>query len=456
VRLLDLFRTTTFRWTLTISVVFVTAALILVGVIYRQAVTSNEARVDALLLQEARSILEDSPNNASARMQERLNQDPRRIRFAGLFDSQRRPIFGNFLEYPKNFEPDMTVWKIISERRDLQGSEIQSAHAVGGILNNGNHFIVARSFDDIEPLEESIRATMINGLVPAIALALICGVILSMRTQNRINEIHRRAERIMAGHLHERLPNHGTRADFDKLAEIINEMLDQIENLMSAVKGVGDDIAHDLRTPLTRVRASLERGRENARSLDDLRQAVDKGITGIDQALGVTGALLRIASIEHSQRNSGFGEVDLGAIVAAAIELYEPAAEDKGVTLYTAGIDKIVLRGDRDLLFEVVSNLVDNAIKFTPAGGQVKIELLRTQANVLLRVSDTGPGIPAAEREAVFRRFYRTDKSRNTAGMGLGLSLVAAITRLHGFRVQVADTLQGCTIEVMCGRQSAS
>jgi signal transduction histidine kinase len=206
---------------------------------------------------------------------------------------------------------------------------------------------------------------------------------------------------------------------------------------------------------LTRVRAALERGRETAGSLDDLRATVDKGITGIDQALSVTTALLRIAAIEHGQRNAAFGEVDLGSIVSAIVELYEPAAEDKGVKLLSGGIANLTLRGDRDLLFEAISNVLDNALKFTPAGGAVTIELVRTDENLMLRVSDTGPGIPVAEREAVFRRFYRSDKSRNMSGMGLGLSLVAAITRLHGFKVEVAESTKGCTIEMICSPATA-
>jgi signal transduction histidine kinase len=450
IRIPAFIRTTTFRWTLTISAVFVASALMLVAAIYHKTVSSNQTRIDGTMTQEVRNGLADQPDNVVVRVQARLLEDPRRVRLAGLFDSQKRRISGNIHAYPANFASDGTVWDIIAEREDAQGIEVQTARAVGAVLSNGNHYVVGRNFDDFAPLQESILNTVTAGLVPATILALLCGIILSVRTQRRIEEIHRMAERVMAGHLNERLPSRGTRDDFDKLVDIINAMLNQIEHLMSEVKGVGDDIAHDLRTPLTRVRASLERGRDTAGSLEDLRRAVDKGILGIDQALGVTTALLRIAAIEHGQRNAGFGEVDLGSIISAIVELYEPAAEDKGVTLSSAGIAHVVLRGDRDLLFEAISNLVDNAIKFTPKGGNVAIELMRTEHNLLLRVTDTGPGIPAPEREAVFRRFYRTDKSRNAAGMGLGLALVAAISRLHGFRVQVADSLQGCTIEMIC------
>ncbi len=449
-RLPEFLRTATFRWTLTISAVFLTSALILVVIIYRESISTAKSRIDDSLVQEVRSVAGGNPKSVFAHIETRLSEDPRRLRLAGLFDERQQPIAGNMRAMPDNFTPDMRLWDIVAEREDDQGVELQSAHAVGAVLSDGNTYVIGRNFGDVAPLQDDVMNFVGMALPPAVVLTLVCAVVLSLRTQRRIEEIHRMAQRIMAGHLDERLPVRGTSDDFDKLIGIINIMLSQIERLMGEVKGVGDDIAHDLRTPLTRVRASLERGRDNAASLDDLRVAVDKGITGIDQALSVTTALLRIAAIEHGQRNSGFGEVDLGTIVSAVVDLYEPAADDKGVKLFSGGMTQLKLRGDGDLLFEAISNLVDNAIKFTPRGGTVSIELVRTDANLMLRVADTGPGIPLPEREAVFRRFYRTDKSRNLSGMGLGLSLVAAISRLHGFRVQIADSLQGCTIEMIC------
>ncbi len=449
-RLPDFIRTSTFRWTLTISAVFVTAALVLVAFVYNVAVSANETRIDAALIQEVEGAVADDPDNALVRIRARMLQDPRRVRLGGLYDREKQLIAGNLRVYPDGFVPDMKIHEVVAEREDEHGAEVQIAHAVGTILSNGNHYIVARGFEDFVPLQQGVLNLLILALPPAMVLALICGAILSMRTQNRIEEIHRMAQRIMAGHLNQRLPSRGTSDDFDKLVGIINAMLHQIEQLMGEVKGVGDDIAHDLRTPLTRVRAALERGRDHAVSVEELRAAVDKSITGIDQALGVTTALLRIAAIEHDQRNAAFGEVDLGDIVSAAIELYEPAAEDKGVTLASRGVPHSVLRGDRDLLFEAISNMIDNAVKFTPPGGTVAVELVHSDENIMLRVADTGPGIPAPEREAVFRRFYRAERSRNTTGMGLGLSLVAAISKLHGFRVQIADSAAGCTIEMIC------
>jgi signal transduction histidine kinase len=280
-------------------------------------------------------------------------------------------------------------------------------------------------------------------------MALIIGMVLSLRALDRLSDVNRRIQRIVAGDLRERLPTRGSDDPFDQLAVGVNRMLGEIEALIHEIAGVGDDIAHDLRTPLTRVRVRLERGREHAATLAELRAVADQAIVGLDQALAIITALLRIAEIEHSRRLEGFSEVALAPLLREVGDLYEPIAEDKHVTLRVAATDAATVHGDRDLLFEAVANLVDNAVKFTPEGGRVELALLRREGDTVIRVSDTGPGISEVEREAVTKRFYRSDKSRRTEGLGLGLSLVAAIVNLHGFRLTIAGC-PGCTAEIVC------
>lgn len=222
-----------------------------------------------------------------------------------------------------------------------------------------------------------------------------------------------------------------------------------LEEALQEAKVVGDNIAHDLRTPLTRVRIRLERGREHAATLDELRVVADQAIAGLDQSLTTITALLRITEIEHTRRREGFSEVQLAPLVREAGDLYDPIAENKGVILRVEAPDGPIVRGDRDLLFEALANLVDNAVKFTPEGGRVELALLYLEGETVIRVSDTGPGIPEIEREAVTQRFYRSDKSRNIKGLGLGLSMVAAIIKLHSFRLTISAG-PGCTAEIAC------
>jgi PAS domain S-box-containing protein len=222
-----------------------------------------------------------------------------------------------------------------------------------------------------------------------------------------------------------------------------------LEEALQEAKVVGDNIAHDLRTPLTRVRMRLERGREHASTLEELRAVNDQAIAGLDQSLTTITALLRITEIEHSRRRDGFSEVQLVPLLREVGDLYDPLAEDKGVILRVEAPDGATVNGDRDLLFEAVANLVDNAVKFTPQGGRVELTLLHQEGETVIRVIDTGPGIPEIEREAVTQRFYRSDKTRNTRGLGLGLSMVAAIIKLHDFRFTISAG-PGCNAEIAC------
>jgi PAS domain S-box-containing protein len=222
-----------------------------------------------------------------------------------------------------------------------------------------------------------------------------------------------------------------------------------LEEALQEAKVVGDNIAHDLRTPLTRVRLRLERGREHAATLEELRAVADHAIAGLDQSLTTITALLRITEIEHSRRREGFSEVQLAPLIREAADLYDPIAENKGITLRVDAADRPIVRGDRDLLFEAVANLVDNAVKFTPEGGRVELALLHQERETVIRVSDTGPGIPEIEREAVTQRFYRSDQSRNIKGLGLGLSMVTAIVKLHSFHFRISAG-PGCAAEIVC------
>jgi signal transduction histidine kinase len=200
---------------------------------------------------------------------------------------------------------------------------------------------------------------------------------------------------------------------------------------------------------LTRARLALERGRTNAKTLEQLQTVADKTIDGLDQSLSIITAILRLAEIENSQRMAGFGKVELSDLVREVGDMYGPIAEDKGIALCVHAPHELSTHGDRDLLIEAVANLVDNAVKFTPLGGQVEIGLVCGNGENIVRVKDTGSGISEHERDAVLKRFYRSDRTRQAPGLGLGLNLVAAIARLHGFRFTIVPG-PGCVVEIAC------
>jgi signal transduction histidine kinase len=316
-------------------------------------------------------------------------------------------------------------------------------------LPDGDVLVIGRNVDEVGEIARVVGGALVLGVIPGVLLCLAVGWALNARASRRIVEVNERVQRIVAGNLRERLPHRNTDDPFSKLAMIVNGMLDEMESLIHSLAGLGSDIAHDLRTPLTRARLTLERGRTNASTLEQLQMVADKAIEGIDQSLSIITAILRLAEIEKHQRSAGFGKVALADLIREVGDMYEPIAEDKGIALRVHSPHELNVHGDRDLLIEAVANLVDNAIKFTPAGGQVEIGLFRGNSENIVRVNDTGPGISEHERDAVLRRFYRSDKTRHTSGLGLGLNLVAAIVRLHGFRFTIVPG-SGCAAEIAC------
>jgi signal transduction histidine kinase len=448
VRLPDFTRTTTFRWTLAVAGAFGVCILVFSGFVYWEVAAYTTSRIDGLLIDEAAVIAADSPEQRLEDIDDRLRQDPRRVRIAGLFGADGHRIAGNVESPPSDLVPDVPTYAVVV-RVDDRGREMQNVRLIILTLPSDEVLVVGRNIDEIVDIAAIVGRALALGLLPAFGLAVAIGMVLSLRAHDRLSEVNWRIQRIVAGDLRERLPTRGQGDPFDQLAVSVNGMLGEIEALIHEIAGVGDDIAHDLRTPLTRVRVRLERGRQHAATLDELRAVADKAITGLDQSLAIITALLRIAEIEHSRRLEGFSQVQLAPLVREVGDLYDPIAEDKRITLQVDAADGETVHGDRDLLFEAIANLVDNAVKFTPEGGRVELALLRRAGETVIRVRDTGLGIPESEREAVTSRFYRSDKSRRTEGLGLGLSLVAAIVKLHGFRFAIAAG-PGCTVEIAC------
>lgn len=436
-RQLQFIRSNTFRWASAVAAVFALFMIVLFGFIYWKIDGYLIARSDRMIAQQLNFMAALPRDRRAAAISDHLGQDSRGVQYAGLFDHAGNRLAGNLRELPRDFTVDGAAQaaRVAPVGQPAGGDPL--IRTIGRRLENGDVLLLGRNVDETREISSVVGQALALGLLPALCLCLLAGAWLSVRAQRRVEEVNERVQRIIAGDLRERLPDRDANDPFSRLAVIVNGMLDEMEAMINALAGVGNDIAHDLRTPLTRARLSLERGRTHAITLEQLQAVADKAIGGIDQSLAIITALLRLTEIENSRRSAGFGNVALHEILREVCDVYEPIAEDKSIEL---GVDvnrKLYVWGDRDLLFEAVANLVDNAIKFTPAGGKVGLELLRGDKETIVRVTDTGPGIGEQEREAVLRRFYRSDKMRNTPGVGLGLSLVAAIVKLHGFRLVI-------------------
>jgi signal transduction histidine kinase len=443
-------RSAAFRLAAGFACAFAASTLLLFAFIYWQTAVYETGRIDSFIARLAVQAARAPPEQLMWTVGTRLSNDLHRLTFAALFDRGGRPVAGNLSAVPAGLPMDGLAHAATAPLPGPHGVTIAPVRAVARQLPDGRMLVVARSIDELMALRAIVLRALELGVIPAVMLALLVGAFVGVRALRRVRLVHATVERIMRGDLYERLPIRGTGDEFDRLAASVNSMLDEIGRLLDEIKGIGDDIAHDLRTPLGRVRVRLERARGASHSTEELQEAIDRAIAGLDQALAIITALLRIGEIEAGRRRIGFADVDLARVLGEIGELYAPIAEERRIRFELSAPPGPSVFADRDLLIEAVANLVGNAIKFTPEGGAVQLTLVERDAGPVIRVADTGPGIPPAEREAVLKRFYRSDKSRRIVGSGLGLSLVAAIAKLHGFAISIGDAGPGCLVNLYC------
>jgi signal transduction histidine kinase len=438
----ELLRTTSFRVALLLLALFSVASIFL----YVQTAGYVTGEGDEWLAREQAELAAASPAGRREKLGEHPmgDRDPEGQSLSALFDAAGNWIAGSRASLPQPLPPIDRPFEF--ERRE--GGKTVPFRGSIHRLPSGEIVLVSRDASEEHEFRGLLAGAMAWGWLMVLVTGLAGAAASGAGTLRRLDAVAGAIERIVGGNLSERLPAGGSAGDLDRLIQVVNGMLDDLERLMHEVKGVSDGIAHDLRTPLTRLLAGLERAQRRAASAGEYAAAVEDAIVETRGILASFSAMLRISEVEDGARRAGFRKLDLGKVATDVTELYDPLAEGKGValSLESAGAGPAELSGDPSLLFEAVGNLVDNAIKFTPAGGRVTVRVVRDDGRLGIAVADTGPGIPAAEREAVLRRFYRAEKSRHTPGSGLGLSLVAAVARLHGLRLAIEDAGPGCRV----------
>jgi signal transduction histidine kinase len=251
-------------------------------------------------------------------------------------------------------------------------------------------------------------------------------------------------QRLVRVDLTRRVPVRGNGDDLDRLSQTINRMLDRMAELMESLREVSANIAHDLKTPLARLRQRLEAAQ--TQSPDDCEAVLEASTAHVDEILATFSALLRIAQIEAGTRRAGFAVVDLSDVFATVAEAFAPAAEDAGQILMASITPDLRITGDRELLTQMLANVVENAIRHTPTGTRIELTLGHYNGTILGAINDNGPGVPAEERERIFHRFHRLESSRGVAGSGLGLSLVKAVADIHGVAITAGDALPGLRV----------
>lgn len=378
--------------------------------------------------------------------------DLRDIISQGMFDESGHRLAGNLAGIPAELPLDGKVHLLVRGVQRVEGHHPARARGIAVRLASGELLVLTRNTSVVDAVGALIGGAALWGLPLIVIPGLIGALLLSRHPLRRVREMETAVEPIRRGDLRKRLPVSARRDELDLLAGIVNGMLDEIERLMGEVKGVCDNIAHDLRTPLTRLRAQLHRLQHETPADDPRAGLIDATIADADALLDRFRALLRISELEDLHRRAGFDEVDLAATLKHVGEIYAPLAEDKQIAFTLETTEPLPrLRGDPHLVFEAVSNLVDNAIKFTPPQGRVRVRTTLDAQGPRVDVIDNGPGIDAGDRSAVVQRFYRGASAQGEAGQGLGLAIVAAIVKLHRFRLEITECGGGgAKVSLLC------
>jgi len=448
-----LLRTSSFRLAGLYAALFAVSACLLFGIVYW--IASDSLRAQARLSVESAFAAMEAKYRAggiealTAEISQRIQPGRYPSNVYLLLDAGGRKLAGN-----------MPVIDVFEGWRDLPGStgENEAAQndfgagpelsvlAFGRRLADGGFLAIGTDMRRVAEAEEDMIRAFAWAMGAALLLALAGGIVLSRGFLRRIDDMNRTTRAIMAGDLSDRIRTGASGDELDQLAANLNEMLDRLQHLMEGLRQVSNDIAHEVRTPLSRLKQRLDAARSEARTVADYESAVDQALQDTDAALGTFGALLRIAQIESGTRRSHFAEVALSEVLQTLAMSYSAVAEDLGKRLATTIASDIHVFGDRELLTQMFVNLIENGLRHTPEGATVSIALEAGERGPVAVITDDGRGIPEQERDKVFDRFYRLDTSRNTPGSGLGLALVAAVVELHHARIRLADNQPGLRV----------
>ncbi|HEX6999888.1 MAG TPA: HAMP domain-containing sensor histidine kinase [Gammaproteobacteria bacterium] len=442
-RLPALFRTNVFQLTLmyvglfslSVGALFAFLYWSTIGYVERQTNAIIEAEIDGLAEQAARQGL----RGLADVINERVQRDREQRFVYVLADAIGRVHAGN-VNWPRELDDaEGRVDVVLVGENGVQ----TPARAYVMRVGPGLRLLVGRDVRELREITTTFRRAAVYGLSLVIGLGLVGGLAMALSAQRRIAQLNRTTREIIAGDLSRRAPVSGTGDEHDELAANVNAMLDQIESLMEGMRHVGDSVAHDLRGPLTRLRNRLETlAAAEQPSREDLLGCVEQA----ERLLDTFNALLRIARVESGAYRSAFAPLDLVPIVRDVCELYQAAADERRIGLHCRIPNAAEVFGDRELLAQALTNLLDNAVKYTPAGGSIVVALRDADDRIFLSVADSGPGIPPAERERVLERFARLDQARSQPGNGLGLALVKAVAAQHNGRIVLDDNSPGLRV----------
>ncbi len=446
-------RSTVLRLAVGYAALFAGLALVLAGYIYWRTESYLARQTDRAILAATETLLERHRAGGIQALiraiETRLADEPDEDEIIALVDGARRIVAGNLESAPAE-----TTLKWF-ELEILRKPASSTARVLRVPAGDTHALYVGRDIQVRLDVRTVVAETLLWSILLAFAASILIGLLARQMLARRLARISSVADRVVLGDLSPRVPLSGAGDEFDRLAADLNVMLDRLSELVDGVRQVSNAIAHDLRTPLTRLRGRLETALGGADSPARFRASAEAALQELDQVVRLFEALLRIAEIEAGHRRAAFARVDLAALAEDMVEFYQPLAEERGLAL-VADLAAAECIGDRMLLAQVVANLLDNAIKYTPPGGTVRVATAQAGTDTEITVDDDGPGIPEAERDKVTRRFYRLEASRSSPGSGLGLSLVVSVAKLHGGTLDLADNAPGLRAQLRLPRATAA
>ncbi|MBM3571286.1 MAG: HAMP domain-containing histidine kinase [Alphaproteobacteria bacterium] len=445
-----LFRTASFRFAVLFAGLLALSALLLLAFAWRIAIEVIDREITETIDLEIDSLREHYRRAGLPRLAEILSERSgpggERLGVYLLTDARGVRIAGNIARWPAGQHDGGWITFTVESPSDLEPGEPRQVRGRGFVLPQGLRLLVGREMVERGRFERLMGRTLIWSVALVLLLGLGLGYLFSRGMLRRVDAIVDTSARIAAGKLDERVPVSGSGDEFDHLAGQLNTMLSHIEALMTGMRLVTDSLAHDLRSPLTRLRGRLEQLQQEGIDGAAARDKLATALADIDSVLRTFTTLIRIAESEADAGRVALAHVDLGRIAGEVAELYEPTAEERGLAIATEILPGLAVSGHADLLAQAIANVIDNAIKYVPKGGAIKVTADRDGGTVRLIVADTGPGIPEADRNRVLHRFVRLDPSRHMEGAGLGLSLVAAVAKLHGAALLLEDHRPGLRV----------
>ena len=450
-RLKRLLETSTFRLALIYLALFGVSALALLGFLYVATAGVLERQTAETIQAEITGLAEQYRAQGLIRLQQVIERPsaahPQRASIYLLTDPAGRPMAGNLDRWPEA-APGRDGWLTFAVEVQVEGEGVERRRARAATfgLTGGFRLLVGREVEDRLQIQSLIKQGIGWGLALTLLLGLAGGFVMSRGMLHRVDAINRLTRQIMAGELGQRIAVSGTRDEFDQLAANLNAMLDQIERLLEGMRQVTDNVAHDLRTPLNRLRTRIEIALLADARPAEWRAVLEETLVDAEKMIGTFNALLQIARAEAGSDRAGFEPVAVAALTNDLAELYAPLAEDRQIAFARDCPPGIEVQANRHLLAQALANLLDNAIKYTPPSGRVRLQVEGGAGGPVISVADSGPGIPEMDRERVLQRFVRLDATRSTPGNGLGLSLVDAVAKLHGAELTLADNRPGLEV----------